>query len=156
MTNLSAKASNRIGINRSLIAIAIGVFFLTVNLKRQILLEEILVLQLVLSIPMLLVSTLAYTKVGYREKTERWNNLAWITFIIGYTFQLNIIGILLSDIVGKNMAIIYFVVTWIVSLIYSLIDISYDKSAWKERVFKDIIFTLVLVVLGVLPAMGIF
>ena len=156
MTNLSVKASNRIGVNRSLIAIAIGVFFLTVNLKRQILVEEILALQLVLSIPMLLVSTLAYTKVGYREKTERWNTLAWITFIAGYTFQLNIIGILLSDIVGKNIAIIYFVVTWIVSLIYSLIDISYDKSVWKERVLKDIIFTLVLVILGILPAMGIF
>ncbi len=156
MTNLSAKASNRVGINRSLIAIAIGVFFLTVNLNKQILMEEILVLQLVLSIPMLLVSTLAYSKLGYRKKTNRWNILAWITFILGYTFLLNIIGILLSNTVGTRTALIYFTVTWLVSLAYSIIDISYSKVVWKERLLKDILFTAIIIFLGILPAIGIY
>ncbi|MFC1656457.1 hypothetical protein ACFL14_00610 [Patescibacteria group bacterium] len=156
MTNLSAKASNRVGINRSLIAIAIGIFFLTVNLKKQILMEEILALQLVLSIPMLLVSTLAYTKLGYREKTEKWNILAWVTFIFGYTFLLNIIGILLNEVVGLNIALIYFIVTWLVSLAYSVIDISYNRPVWKERLIKDIFFTLILIIFGILPALGVF
>ena len=156
MTDNSSKSSNRIGINRSLIAIAIGIFFLAVNLKKQILLEEILVLQLVLSIPMLLVSTLAYSKLGYREKTDKWNILAWVTFIFGYTFLLNIIGILLSDTVGIRTALIYFIVTWVVSLVYSLIDISYNRIVWKERLIKDILFTLIIILLGILPAIGIY
>ena len=154
MSNLSVKASTRIALNRTLIAIAIGVFFLTINLREALLFQKILLLQLVLAVPLLLTSTLAYSKIGYREQIERWNTLGWMTFIFGYAFLLNVIGILIGNIIGVMTAIIFFVSSWILSLIYSFVDISYDNSVIKERLIKDALFISIQFVLGVLVILG--
>lgn len=152
---LASKASARIALNRTLIGIVIGVFFLTINLRKELFFQKALVLQLVVSIPFLLTSILAYSKVAYRTKTEKWNNLAWFTFIVGYAFIINIIGILLASIAGKAIAIIFFASSWILSITYSLVDISCDKKAIKERVVKDALFILITTILGAFVALGI-
>jgi hypothetical protein len=152
---LVSKASARIALNRTLIGIVIGVFFLTINLRKELFFQKVLVLQLVISIPFLLTSILAYSKVAYRTNTEKWNNLAWFTFIVGYAFIINIIGILLGGFAGKAIAVIFFASSWTLSIIYSLVDISCDKKAVKERVAKDALFILITTVLGAFVALGI-
>jgi len=109
MSGLPVKASSRIALDRSLLAVVIGVFFLTINLKEELLFQKILSLQLILAIPLFITSILAYSKVGYRKKIERWNMLGWITFIFGYAFLLNVIGILIGEVTGIMMAILFFI-----------------------------------------------
>jgi len=151
----SAKASTRIALNRSLLAIIISVFFLIINLREEILFQKILTVQLVLAIPLFITSILSYSKIGYRNEIKRWNILGYITFIFAYAFMLNVIGILLGDIVGVAIALIFFASSWILTLTYSFVDISYDKSVIKERIIKDSLFISIQIILGVLVVLGV-
>jgi hypothetical protein len=156
MRNLPSKASSRIALNTSLLTVAIGIFFLTINLREEVLLQKIVAIQLVLPIPLFLTSTLAYSKIGYRMQIEKWDTLGWMTFILGYAFLLNVIGILIGYISGIVVAMIFFACSWILAVIYSLVDITYNKSAIKERLCKDILFISIQFVFGVLVVLGFF
>ncbi|MBI2405829.1 hypothetical protein HYV21_02145 [Candidatus Microgenomates bacterium] len=155
MANVPPKATTRVALNNSLIAITIGVFFLTINLKQELLLPRVLILQFILAIPLLFTSSLAYSKVGYRDKIERWNKLAWITFILGYAFILNVIGIFVGNIIGTLESIVFFIITWVLVIIYSLVDLSYKQTVLRERLAKDSIFILIQLILGMLPTLGV-
>ena len=155
MDNNHAKAANRIALNTRLLAVLITVFFLTINLKKELLMQKILAVQFILPIPLLVTSILAYSKVSYREKIARWDKLGFITFILGYAFLSNVIGILIGNIIGKTVALIFFAATWIFALIYSAVDISYDKSVMKERLIKDGAFILIQLIFGVLVVLGV-
>jgi len=151
------KAKSRIAMNSRLIAVITAVFFLIINLKIEILTQnEFLALQLVLAIPFLFTSTLAYSKLSYRKETKRWNTLGWITFIIGYAFMLNIIGVLVGKYVDVLFGVLFFLVNWILTIIYSLVDISYEKSVIKERLAKDLFFILIQIFFGLFILLGVF
>jgi len=151
----SAKASTRIALNRSLLAIIISVFFLIINLREEILFQKILTVQLVLAIPLFITSILSYSKIGYRNEIKRWNILGYITFIFAYAFMLNVIGILLGDIVGVAIALTFFASSWILTLTYSFVDIGYNKSVIKERIIKDSLFISIQIIFGVLVVLGV-
>jgi O-antigen ligase len=155
MSEFSSKASNRVALNRSLLAIVISVFFLIVNVKEGLLLQQILTFQLILAIPLFLTSILSYAKVSYKEEVKKWDLFGWVTFMLGYAFLLNIIGILVGNILGILMALLFFLFVWILLLIYSFIDISYNKKVIKERLAKDLLFILVQFFLGVLVVLKI-
>ena len=156
MSKLSVKASSRIALNTRLLAIAIGIFFLTINLRAELLFQNILVIQLVMSIPLFLTSTLSYSKIGYRSKVERWDTLGWVTFIFGYAFILNVIGILIGKTISLEISIIFFIFSWILTLIYSSVEISYNRSAIKERLTKDTLFIIIQFILGLMVVLGFF
>jgi len=71
MGDIQAKSRNRITLCGSLLSIAIGIFFLTINLKAELLENKFLLFQLCSAIPMFLTSILAYSKAGYREKYKK-------------------------------------------------------------------------------------
>jgi len=152
----ATKSSNRINLNTSLLSIVVGIFFLTINLRSELLLIDGLVIQLVLSIPLLFTSILAYTKLGYRREVAKWDTLGFITFSIAYAFILNVIGILLAHMVSVQVSITFFVSSWILAVIYSLVDISYRKGRIKERVIKDLIFISIQFFFGLLVVLGVY
>ena len=156
MTNYAAKAANRVALNRSLLSVAFGILFLMITLKEELLLEKILSFQLVLSIPLFITSIMAYSKIGYRPRVRRWNNIGWITFLLGYTFLINIIGIIVGKLSGKGIALLLFGVSWILATIYSAVDISYDKKTINERLVKEGLFILIQVLGGVLVVLGFY
>jgi len=155
MSEFSSKASNRVALNRSLLAIVIGVFFLTINLREKLLFQKILTLQLILSIPLFLTSILAYAKISYKSQIGRWNKFGWITFMLGYAFLMNVIGIIVNNLLGISIALLFFFFTWILLLIYSFIDISYDNSVIKERLIKDLSFITIQFIFGILVILEI-
>ena len=155
MSKLSIKATSRISLNTALLSIAIGVFFLTINIRQELLYQKILLAQLVVSIPLFLTSILAYSKVGYRRKIEKWNMLGWITFILGYAFILNVIGILIGKFISIDISIVFFASSCILTLTYSYIEISYNKLAIKERIIKDSIFIATQLIFGLLVVLGL-
>jgi hypothetical protein len=151
-----SKAVTRTGLNKSLLAIAIGVFFLTINLKSELLSNKLLSLQFILSIPLLTTSILAYAKIGYRQQIGRWNFLGWSTFTIGYALLFNVIGILISEIIGVFLAIVFFITIWALTIIYSVIDVSYRKTRLKERILKDSLFIGIQILLGLFIVLKIY
>jgi hypothetical protein len=153
---LESKAASRIALNTSLLSVAVGIFFLVVSLRSQLLVPEIVAAQMVLPIPLLLTSILSYSKVGYKDRIERWDTLGWITFILGYALILNVIGILLAGYVGLRVSLIFFGGSWTMTVVYSMVDISYERTHLRERAVKDALFIGTQLVFGVMVVLGVF
>ena len=157
MQNLAPKASSRISLNGSLLAATMGIFFLVISFRLEMLTSNpILVFQLVAAIPLFLTSNLSYSKIAYRDDIKNWNRLAWITFILGYSFLLNVIGVLCSKIFGLSFGVLFFVFSWVLSIVYSIVDIGSDKHFLNERIFKTLFFVLIQSFLGLFLVFGIF
>jgi len=101
-------------------------------------------------------STFARSKQIYSTKIKRWDNLAWFTFIIGYAFLINVVGILISLYVGLLFGTIFFIVNIILTSIYSIIYCSPNKKIIIKRLFRDLFFIVLIIVLGFLPSLGVF
>lgn len=82
--------------------------------------------------------------------------MGWLTFALGYAFLLNVIGILLAKTSGITISIIFFASSWFLAIAYSLVDISYDRTVIRERIYKDLLFILVQVFLGLFVALKIY
>jgi hypothetical protein len=51
---------------------------------------------------------------------------------------------------------VFFTVSICSALIYSFFEISENKNRLKERFYKDLFFIIVVVILGILPALRIY
>jgi len=109
-----------------------------------------IVAQIVLAIPLLFVSSLAYAKIGYWKKVQMWDVLGWFTSNVGSIFILNAVGLITAQIF-ESVAFLYFILLIVLMAIYSAINIVYTKETLKEKIFKFSFFVLVLVLGGILP-----
>lgn len=143
------KASSKVTLNSIMMGglFLILTFILTSDPLRF---STITIAQIVLAIPFLFVSSLAYSKVGYWEKVERWDTLGWFTNNIGSIFILNAVGLMVSSIY-KNLAVFYFLLTIFLMAIYSIINVRYKPETLKEKIFKFLFFLLILTLGGLIP-----
>jgi len=150
------KSNDRILMNTSLIVVAFTAFALIVTLQSQIFVaHNILAMQLVLAIPLLLTSTMSNSKLAYTKHETHWETLAWATFIFGYGFLLNVLGILIALLIGLFPASLFFLVTIILTFLYSAVEISYNRNVLSRRLTRDLIFILVLFIFGILPILAL-
>ena len=110
----------------------------------------LIIAQIVLAIPLLFVSSLAYAKIGHWEEVRLWDALGWFTSNLGNIFILNSIGLVTAQISGV-IATIYFILLIILMAAYSTINVIYRRKTLKEKVFKFIFFVIFVVLGGVLP-----
>jgi len=143
------KASTRIGIN----SFMMGSLFFILTLIWVVSPEKfnvVIVVQLVLAIPLLFVSSLAYSKIAYRKETKLWDIFGWFTNNLGSIFVLNSVGLMAASF-SRNISFLYFGLTLSLMLVYSLINIIYEPHTFKEKLFKFLFFLVVLLFGGVLP-----
>jgi len=151
------RENNRIKINDVLLGICFTLFTFLIALNPKLLKENLfLTLQLVCAIPFLMSSLLARTKASYNHDKQRWKDFGFYTYLLGYSFLLNVVGIFLISSISFWTGIIFFAINIFLALVYSAIEISYDKTRFNERLVKDIVFIIILILLGILPAMGIY
>ena len=110
----------------------------------------VIITELVLAIPLLFVSSLAYTKLGYWKQTKLWDEFGWFTNNIGNIFVLNVIGLIAST-VNRNLSFMYFGLIIFLMIIYSIINVVYKPQAFKEKLFKFIFFLVILILGGIVP-----
>ena len=108
--------------------------------------------EIILAIPLLYVSSLAYSKIGYSEKYPLWDTFGWFTNNMGSIFILNVVGLMTASI-HEYIALAYFSLILILMAIYSTINIVSQPHKKSEKIFKFLFFLLVLVVGGLLPAL---
>lgn len=148
------KSESRLNTNLFLLTIAITLFTFIIAINPVLVKNNIfLSLQLTLSIPLFCSSIFARAKLAYTQKIRMWDNYGFITFIIGYGFMINSIGILLSSLVSVLVGIIFWGMNMITPIIYSLLEIIEDKTRLKSRIWKDLLFIITIVLLGILPAL---
>jgi hypothetical protein len=145
----SHKASVRVTVN----SIMMGGLFLILSLiwtggsgKFNV----FIISQLILAVPLLYVSALAYLKIGYSEKVIMWDTLGWFTSSIGGILILNAIGLMTVPI-DATVTFLYFFLLIALMLIYSLINIIYNPHETAEKLFKFFFFLVVVAAGGLLP-----
>jgi hypothetical protein len=150
------KSDSRVLSNLTLLGISFTLFGLIITLNPLLITQNLwLAYQLILSIPLFLSSTFSRSKLAYTTQASRWDKFGFITFILAYTFLINCVGILITNFVSSNVAITFFIVNLLCAYSYSAVRLSYDKSALGKRLFEDITFTILIVVLGIMPVLKI-
>jgi hypothetical protein len=108
--------------------------------------SPLVIYQLVLAIPLLFVSSLAYSKIGYSKDTRNWDILGWHTNNLGNLFVLNAVGLVAAN-YDLTLAKIYFTLFCFLMMVYTLININHEPESWPARVYK-LLFLLVVIIFG--------
>ena len=139
------KSVNKVTINSFMMGSLFFVLTLIITLG-QAKFSPVIIFQLFLAIPLLYVSSLAYSKVGYWQETFEWDVLGWFTNTTGNLFVINAIGLLALEF-SKNLAFTYFTLFCVLMIIYTMINVRQNKKILREKLFK-LFFLLVVVFFG--------
>jgi hypothetical protein len=151
------KSKLRLDINRSLLAVTFTIFVLIISLNPSLFKESIwMLLQLVIAIPLLLSSMFARSNLATAKKPKLWEKYGYFTFLISYSFLINVIAILISMVIGLAIGLIFLGLNVIVSITYSIIATREDKTKIISRIKKDLLFIAILLFGGVLPSIGFY
>jgi len=151
------KYRSRQDINRSLIAISFTIFGLIISINPELLKGSFLIpLQLTLAIPLLLSCMYARSKLLTSRKPQMWEDYGYVTYLLGYSFIVNVIGILLSASVSLFVGMTFLLFNILSSVIYSVFEVMEDKYKIRSRIKKDLFFALLILLGGILPALGVY
>ena len=139
------KSVNKVTINSFMMGSLFFVLTLIITLGSNRF-SSAIIFQLFLAVPLLYVSSLAYSKIGYWKETYEWDALGWFTYTIGNLFVINAIGLLALKF-SHVLAQIYFSLFCCLMILYTVINIRQNKKILYEKIFK-LIFLLVIVFLG--------
>jgi hypothetical protein len=145
------KAASKVTINSFMMGSLFFVFTIiwTINPHHF---DVLIISQLVLAIPLLFVSSLAYTKVSYRDDVKLWDYLGWHTNTIGNALVLNVVGLLVAkEYLGVALAYYFLLIT--LMLIYSILNIYLNPENMTGKLYKFFFFIFFLVALGILPSL---
>ena len=143
------KASAKVTINSFMMGSLFFIFTLIWTLNPQKF-SLFIVAQIVLAIPLLFVSSLAYAKIGYREQTKLWDTFGWFTNNTGTIFILNAVG-LMTITVSRELALLYFATIVVLMAMYSSINLIHKPTALWEKFFKFLFFVAILSLGGIAP-----
>ena len=150
------RLSKKIDMELFLFSTVITVFVLMVTLKSSILINNFfLTSQLVVAIPLFLNSVVSNITAQKGKDEKSWQKHASFMFLLGYAFLNNTIGILIAMYVNKYLAIIFFLINWLIMLSYSYLKVKLKHSLLKERIRKDAMFIIIQIVLGLLPVLSV-
>jgi len=142
------KAASRVSINGVMLASLFVV--LTVIFLEPEKFDLLVVAQLVLAIPFLFVSSLAYSKIGYWKQIRLWDVLGYFTNTLGNLLIINAIGLMVS-VISISLALLYFGLMIGLMFIYSLINVIYIRTTWSEKILKFLFLVVILFIGGILP-----
>jgi len=151
------KADFHLLMNMTFITVVFAVFVLLVTLNPSVLeTDYFLTLQLVLSIPFLMTSSLARAKLGMIGSAKLIDALGLYCFVIAYSFLINVIGILLSRYTPLDMSLIFFGVNVMLTLIYSFTIVHHDSTKLTRRIWKDSFFFIMILLFGIFHVLGFY
>lgn len=146
------KGSERIQINNILTAVCIGALSLFLFFEDKI--SPWSVGQLAMAVPLLVTSSLAYSKVCYRIGEHRiWDPLGWFTHSIGYIMIINAITILIYKSNYHSVAWLFTAVVVFLFILYSMMDVIAKKRRFFEKTVKLLFYLFLIFIGSVLPVM---
>lgn len=139
------KSANKVTINSFMMGSLFFVLTLIITLDPNKF-SHAIIYQLFLAIPLLYVSSLAYSKIGYWEETYHWDTLGWFTNTVGNLFVINAIGLLALKF-SLLLSQIYFFLFCVLMIVYTFINIKQNTKIFYEKMFK-LVFLLLIVFFG--------
>ncbi len=143
------KAASRVAIN----AFMIGSLFMILTLIWTLgpnKFNPFIIWQLVLAIPLLFISSLAYAKVSYRMNAHMFDRYGWISHTLGNNMVLNSFGLIAASFF-MTLGIVYFLLAILTVSLYYIIDSKQDRSQSKENLLKVILILVIFLVGGIYP-----
>ena len=141
--------------NVTLLGICFTIFTFIISIRPELLIRDyVLTLQLVCSIPLFMSTIFARIKAGHLKKAKYVGAYGSTTFLLGYTFLVNVVGLLTSNFISLKISMIFFIVNILAALSYTIVQIGDHKNTWKRRIIKDGAFIILIILLGILPALG--
>jgi len=151
------KANTKLMMNSMLAGAVVSIFFLISSLQPQLLKDNpLLALQITVAIPFLITACIVSSYTDETPNSRLWYNFGWFTFIVGYAFTINAIGIILGLITSVALSLIFFACSIILPLVYSFILVQFESKSISERIIRDSIFIALQVILGIGEVLGWF
>lgn len=152
---IKAISEKHINVNLWLISLSFTIFTFISVIRPELLKDNVLLaIQLTLSIPLMMSSVFARQRIfDTVKKIKEWYDYGTITFVLAYGFLVNSVGIILCSILGFKIALIFFLANIISSIVYSYMEVREDSSNLKSRIYKDLFFLSIVVLLGILPCL---
>ncbi len=142
------KGSQRIQINSILSAMAVGVIAIMISNGTAQKISDWIIIQLSAPIPLLITSSLFFSKTSYRHKREYpyWNVAAGITHSLGYFSIINAVVLVLFFGGYETAAWVMLVMVLVLIFLYSLIDYLLNKKRIAEKLVKLLIYFAIIFV----------
>lgn len=102
-----------------------------------------------MAVPLLFVSSLAYSKLSYWKNNLSWDRFGWITNHFGSWFLINVVGLLGAS-YSKFIGIIYFALTIFLMTVYAVIKIKSKTSSLYSNLIKFGLVILTIIFGGII------
>lgn len=149
-------AVDKLNVNLWLLGVLFTVFTFLIATNAQILRDNnLMAFQLTAAIPLMLSSIFARQRLSYAgDRQKQWYDYGFITFILAYGFLINSIGMMMAFLINVKVSMLFFSLNIINPLFYSYMEVMDDRKKLKSRVYKDLFFIIIIILLGVLPSLG--
>jgi len=144
-----AKSANKVTINSFMMGSLFFILTLIITLDPDRF-SHLVIYQLVLAIPLLYVSSLAYSKIGYWRNIEGWDALGWFTNNTGNLFVINAIGLVAANF-SLGLAYAYFALFAILMVSYTSLNVYYKREKMISKIFKLVYLLIIIFFGGILP-----
>ena len=145
------RSSMEIAIDSRLLGVIITIFILILTIKSEVLNYTIMTAQLILAIPFLLGAMISNSRIVDGQTLKRYHIVNRVTSAIAFALIFNTIGLLISKYVSLALGMLFFLGVIVVMTVLIFIDL--DKSAWKNKLLYEILMMVLMVALGIIPAL---
>lgn len=135
-----------VSIESRLLGVSITVFVLLLTLRSELLEKDIIILQLALSMPLLLASMISNAKIVDLDSFKDYYLFNRLTNSAGIALIFNTIGLLVASYISKIIGIVFFILLLV--LLSCLLYLDFNK----RKVYNELMVILVVLALGLLPA----
>jgi hypothetical protein len=144
--NILERSPMVVSVESRLLGVAITVFALILTLRLEFLEKNIIILQLILSMPFLLASMISNSKIVDNDSFKDYYFFNRVTNSIGVAFIFNALGLLVANYVARTSGIIFFCT--IIFLFGCLFFIDFNK----RKFYNELLIILITFLFGLLPA----
>ncbi|MGV8151757.1 MAG: hypothetical protein ACP5OG_01625 [Candidatus Nanoarchaeia archaeon] len=144
--NIKERSPMNVSIESRLVGISITVFILILTLKSELLEKQIIIFQLVLSLPFLLAAMISNAKIVDSDSLKHYYIFNRITNSIGIALIFNTIGLLTRHYISKIVAISFFAL--LVILLSCLLYLDFNK----RKMYNEFLMIVIVIILGLMPS----
>jgi len=144
--NINKRSPMNVSIASRLLGVSITVFVLLLTLKSELLEKDIIILQLALSMPLLLASMISNAKIVDTDSFKDYYLFNRLTNSAGIALIFNTIGLLVASHISKIIGIVFFILLLILLSGLLYLDLN------KRKIYNELMMILIVLVLGLLPA----
>jgi hypothetical protein len=146
------RAELRANIDLALLSIATAAIFFFAGVNQEFLKNyPLFTAQVAACIPLLLAATLSASRTLESINPNLFWQFGRVCYIVGYGLLINGLGILLSVLSFKSIALLFIGLNIIVTGLYSFISIWKDHHTVRTRLWRDGLYILTVALGGLIP-----